>query len=277
MQTSIAQLAALTIYGNAYLLRPGAVAGFYPANSTFQFCESVNFIELHKDGNNWVEEPFAGDPVIWFEALRKHRVDTLRMQYVPSGQTQPADRMLVGFVGGGGRWLIEAKTSGMSDVWEARWQIGDRTRKDRKIWRVTYAMLAKNQPALQPQRLEDLDRQLQDLEQDLVAMEEFARSQKLDNFAELFRRARSRLHSEPPYSDQYHSDLTRPDFLPPVACKLLAACQDAWVFGGMGSWNDQGFDGEIQRRYEELSEKLYQWLNSTIVVAVNSSSYGTFT
>ena len=277
MQTSIAQLAALTIYGNAFLLRPSAVAGFYPANSTFQSCESVNFIEPHKAGNTWVEDAFAGDPLIWFEALRKQGVDTLRMQYASSGQAQPADRMLVGFVGGGGRWLIEAQTSGMSDLWEARWQIGDRTRKDRKIWRVTYAMLARNQPSIQPQGLEDLEKQSQDLEQHLVATEEFARREKLDNFANLFRRARSRLHSEPPYPDQYHSDLIRAEFLPRVACKLLAACQDAWVFGGMGSWNDLGFNRETQTHYEELSEKLYQLLNSSIVVAANSSSYGTFT
>lgn len=99
MQTSIAQVAALTIYGNAFLLRPGAAVGFYPANSTFQHCEYVNFVDLHKDGNNWVEAPFAGDPIAWFEKLRKQGIVTLRMQYGPSGQTQPADRMLVGFVG----------------------------------------------------------------------------------------------------------------------------------------------------------------------------------
>jgi hypothetical protein len=49
------------------------------------------------------------------------------------------------------------------------------------------------------------------------------------------------------------------------------------VFGGMGSWNDQGFDADTQLRYEALSEKLYQLLNRAIVVAANSSSYGTLT
>jgi len=108
-------------------------------------------------------------------------------------------------------------------------------------------------------------------------MEEFARSEKLDNFAELFSRAQSRLHSDPPFSDQYHSDLSPPELLPLAACRLIAACQDAWVFGGMGSWNDQGFDAETQPRYEALSERLYQLLNFAVVTAANSSSYGTFT
>jgi hypothetical protein len=276
MQTSIAQLAALTIYGNAFLLRPNAAADFYPANSTFRFCEYVNFVDLRSDGNRRIEDPFVSDPLAWFEALRNKCIDTLRMQYGPSGQAQHPDRMLVGFVGGG-RWLIESQMSGSSDFWQSRWEVGDRTRQDRKIWRVTYARVATNQPSIQPQVLEDLERLSQDLEQHLVAIEKFARMQKLDNFAILFQRARIRLHSDPPYSNLYHSDLIRTELLPITACRLLAACQDAWVFGGMGSWNDIGFECTTQPRYEELSEKLYRLLNRAIVVAANSSSYGTFT
>jgi len=277
MQTSIAQVAALTIYGNAFLLRPGVAADFYPGNSTFQHCEYVNFVDLRRVGNQWVEEALASDPLAWFESLAKQGVVTLRMQYGPSGQTQPADRVLVGLVGGGGRWLIEAQKPGLSDLWEGRWQVGDRTRNDRKIWSVTYARFARNLPPIQPQGLEDLERLSREFDKHLIAIEEFARAQKLDNFANLFQSARSRLHSAPPYSDQHHSDLTRPEFLPVAACKLLAACQDAWVFGGMGSWNDQGFDAATQPRYEALSEKLYQLLNQAVVVAANSSSYGTLT
>jgi hypothetical protein len=277
MLTSIAQVAALTIYGNAFLLRASAASGFYPGNSTFQGCEYVNFVDLHGEGNQRVEEPFAGDPLTWFDALRKQGINTLRLQYGSSGRTQPADRVLVGFVGGGGRWLLEAQTSGSSDFWEARWQLGDRTREDKKIWRVTYVRFARSQPPIQPEGLEDLERLLRQFDQHLIAIEEFARAHKLANFADLFHSARSRLHTDPPYSDQYHNDLTRPEFLPVAACKLLAACQDAWVFGGMGSWNDQAFDAATQPRYEELSDKLYQLLNRAIVMAANSSAYGTLT
>ena len=277
MQTSIAQIAALTIYGNAFLLRPGAVVDFYPGNSTFQYCEYVRFVDLGNDGGKWIEEPFATDTLAWFEGLHKQGIDTLRMQYGVSGQTQTPDRMLVGFVGGGGRWLIEAQHSGTSDFWEGRWQVGDRARADRKIWRVTYARIAKDQPPIQPQGLESLDKLSQEFEQNLLEVEEFARSQKIDNFADLFKSARARLHSDPPYSDQYHCDLCRPEILPVAACRLLAACQDAWVFGGMGSWNDQTFDAATQPRYDALSENLYQLLNRAVVSAANASSYGTLT
>ena len=277
MQGSIAQLVALVIYGNAYLLRAETSGDFYPSNSTFRFCDFVNFVDLQKEDTKWAELPFASDPLQWFERLRKEGVDTLRMAYGPSGQTHTPDRMLVGFVGGGGRWILEAQRSGLSDFWEARWQVGDRDRADKKIWRVTYARIAQHQPPIQTQGLEDLSRLSEELDRQLTDIGEFAVVQKLDAFAKLFQSARFRLHSKPPYPDLYHNDLIRTEFLPTAACQLLAACQDAWVFGGMGSWNDLGFDAATQPRYEKLSEQLYQLLNRAIVAAANSSAYGTFT
>jgi hypothetical protein len=40
----------------------------------------------------------------------------------------------------------------------------------------------------------------------------------------------------------------------------------------MGAWNDQSFKGEAKALYEQLSENLYQLLNSAIVAAANSSA-----
>jgi hypothetical protein len=52
---------------------------------------------------------------------------------------------------------------------------------------------------------------------------------------------------------------------------MLDAAQSAWVFGGMGSWNDMSFDGEEQREYEEVSEQLFTAVNNAICVATNES------
>jgi hypothetical protein len=52
---------------------------------------------------------------------------------------------------------------------------------------------------------------------------------------------------------------------------MLDAVQTAWVFGGMGSWNDLGFDGEEQRTYDSLSEELCAALNMAVLEVVNSS------
>lgn len=46
----------------------------------------------------------------------------------------------------------------------------------------------------------------------------------------------------------------------------------AWVFGGMGSWDDMGFAGEAQKEYETVSKKLFQTLNEAIAVAASSTA-----
>jgi hypothetical protein len=40
----------------------------------------------------------------------------------------------------------------------------------------------------------------------------------------------------------------------------------------MGSWNDLGFSGEAQARYDRLSEELFQLFNQAIATAANSTA-----
>lgn len=270
MQGTIAQVIALTVYGSAFLNATSELSqGFYPANSTFGFCEYVRFVDLQRNGDKWEEIPYAPDPVAWFERLRHDGAVTLRIISGPSGKNRFADRMLVGFVGGGGRWLIEATGSVSSDYWEGRWQVGEKGRTDRKIWRVTYGRIARDQPSSE-KKTEDLEYLKQKLAQNLSRIAEFARAKHLDSFAKAFESGISRLMSQSPYSDLHHADIAPMHVLPLSAHQLLGAAQNAWVFGGMGSWNDLGFAGEDQARYEELSEQLYQHLNKSIVAAANS-------
>jgi len=70
----------------------------------------------------------------------------------------------------------------------------------------------------------------------------------------------------------YHDDLAPDRALPLAATQILWAAQAAWVFGGMGSWNDLWFEGDDQSLYEQLSEDLYQLLNVAIVIAANTSA-----
>ncbi len=47
--------------------------------------------------------------------------------------------------------------------------------------------------------------------------------------------------------------------------------QKAWVFGGMGSWNDLWFEGEAQGEYDRVSDRLFQTVNEAIRAAANTS------
>ena len=72
----------------------------------------------------------------------------------------------------------------------------------------------------------------------------------------------------------YHKDLAPDGCLPPLAVCLLDACQTAWVFGGMGSWNDMMFGGDAQAEYVRTSERLFLTLGEVIRAAANASCAG---
>lgn len=272
MQGTIAQIVALVVHGNAYLRAPEQAIAFPGDHSTLTFCEFVNFVGLTRSGGNWSETPFAPTPASWLEELRKSGVHAIRMTYMPSGQGQGSttDRMLVGFVGGGGRWLLETTGSNGSDYWESRWEVGDQNRADRKIWRVTYGRIAVDQP-VSPGASSDSRALKQRLAKNLTEISAFAHQHNLEGFAKAFEAGLSNLTSSSPGTGLYHNDLLT-EGMSLTAAQLLSAAQSSWVFGGMGSWNDLGFEGDDQKTYEDLSENLYKLLNESIVFAANSTA-----
>jgi hypothetical protein len=240
-----------------------------------KFCEFVRFVDLARTPTGWSERMVAEDPAAWFGYLKERGFNELRMSYGPSRRTDAtgvADRMLAGFIGGGGRWLVQANRPSGSDAWEARWTVGDRQRADQRIWQVTYGRIAKNRPseAAEPIDLQALRNELRDA---LERIKAFASKQGLDNFAACFANGLEDLAAISPVH-AFHKEFANPSLLPLEAIQLLSAAQSSWVFGGMGSWNDLGFDGEDQATYEALSEALYGTVNRAIVAATNASAAG---
>lgn len=274
MQGTVSQIVALVIEGNA-ALRGVPSRGLGDHHSTMAFCEYVRFVDLARTSGGWSERPIASSPREWFHYLLDREVTALRMAYGPSNDPNVdgkavTDRMLVGFVGGGGRWTVQADRPNGSDHWEGRWTVGDQERQDRRIWQVTYGRIAKNRRS-SPQQEPDLAAARDEFSRALKEIGEFASGQKLDGFAQCFERG---LHDLSATSDfnGYHKEFVDSQLLSLNAIQLLSAAQSAWVFGGMGSWNDLGFSGKTQVRYEQLSETLYQIINQAIVLAANSSA-----
>ena len=180
MQGTIAQIIALTTHGNAFLNGSPRfrLADFYPANITFRFCEYVRFADVTRKGEEWEESAYAADPGEWLARLQRDGVRRLRMIHASSeGEgtgDRPSDRMLVAFVRGGGRWLIEAMKPTGSDYWEGRWDVGDQERDDRNIWRVTYGRIATDQPPAEG-REPDASELRSRLIENLTAIGDFAR------------------------------------------------------------------------------------------------------
>jgi len=270
LQGPIAQAAAVATFCND-ILRGYSRENFWPASTVFKFCKAVRFVALSGEAAKPTESPFAEDPMQWITRLRQEGTTRLHIHAFAHDDPGINDRMSVGFVGGGGRWLIETQQARVSDLWQARWQSLNKDDPDRKIWDVAYFRIDHGRPHI-PLQTRSITALRQDLMMVLSKIEAFAARQKLEHFAGTFRKATGLLSSDHPLSETYHSDLAPTPAIPLEAKQLLAAVQAAWVFGGMGSWNDLGFDGDDQREYDALSGKLFLLINQTLCSAINTTS-----
>jgi hypothetical protein len=153
---------ALITCGNAFFKAPIGrhivISPVFVTHSVFAFCEKAEFVDRRS-------LPLQGERATDLLCLRSTRIARLaqlarlrtegdvslgmsygpRMDYRTSGDQGSANRKRAGFVGGGG-WLIESIGSSSSDHWEGRWQLGDRSRAERKIWSVSHGRIASRQP-----------------------------------------------------------------------------------------------------------------------------------
>ncbi|MES1199233.1 MAG: hypothetical protein ABUS48_04555 [Pseudomonadota bacterium] len=264
MQGNIAQSFALVCVGNAYL-HGRDVSGFWPNASVFRFSKLCDF---------GVDDPaqpasyrvIAADPLAWLASLRPNTTG-LRLHAVPAtpAPTQVPgieERMLVGFVGGGPRWLIEAVGETRSTLWQAFDRLLDRNDSERKIWANTYIPQGETEPQNAPST--PLDLAARDALDTVIA---FA-AKAAPGWDEYFRKARSVWEEGAAPND----DLTTYADIDPMGLRLLAMVQHAWAFGGMGSWNDIGFtEAAQQSEYENVSERLFRALIAAIVAVANST------
>lgn len=267
MQGPIAQALALTAVGNAFL-GGRDIAGFWPDASVFRFSKACEFLKPDATALHGFKS-FAADPVAWFAMSKQEGVHGFRLHAAPRprgpNQTiEMSERMSVGFVGGGPRWLIEAVGPVHSEIWEGFDRLGDRDDPAQKIWLNAYLMQGETVP--QALAHTPVAQAIADLSQVLPEIEALAREEGSPHFAECFERARAALASADAEPGADH-ELVAYAGLAPNSVRLLAAIECAWVFGGMGSWND----GVGDERHEEVSDDLFGVLIDGIVAVANAT------
>lgn len=272
MTGTLHQLITLVTFGNDYLLNNTLPDNFYPSNKTFTFCNKVDFHLFRKISfsSKFSEIIIANDPEKWFEYLKENKCKFLRLYYEPSKNiSSPGDHMLAGFVGGGGSWMIEAVIHDHSIFWVNRWEVTKKDDPKRNIWSVSYAGNAEEQitrnlqPGLEPSKV--------NLRNALSEIKEFSSAQELGNWVTIFDNAEKKLDNAIADNGEYYDDLIPADNYSLPAKQLLFSAASAWVFGGMGSWNDQGFsDNQSNELYDRLSATLYDSIIEAIISAVNS-------
>lgn len=268
----LAQLIALTAYGNEFLKNGNVPADFNSANTTFQFCNKVGFGIIKKTFffSKPVEKPVAENPVKWFEYLKNSGCRNLRLYFEHSkDQSFAKDHKLAGLVGGGGSWLIESVYNGYSIYWANRWEVTNKDAIDNKIWTVNYLTNLAEQPVSNLQI--NINKIKDDLQQTLTEIAAFAFKHDLQNWGELFDKAKSTLQSSLPEENYYNKDIVPLGNYSLSAKQVLFSAAIAWVFGGMGSWNDLGFENtEDDETYDRLSAQLYSDIIKAVIAVVNT-------
>ncbi|OIR12701.1 hypothetical protein GALL_57680 [mine drainage metagenome] len=272
MTGTLAQIIALTAYGNNYFKNDNLPIGFNTDNTTFQFCNKVDFREFHRAFffSKLKEIVVANNPTEWFKYLKADGCKSLRLYFEYSkDQSFAKDHQLAGFVGGGGSWLIEAIYDNFSNYWANKWEVTNQDDVDRKIWTVNYGLTVKQKHISNLQI--DNQKVKNKLRKTLTEIANFAFKQNLQDWGEQFDKAKTILDSQTPNDNYYHKDIIPLANYSLIAKQILFAAGYSWVFGGMGSWNDLAFDNkEDDEVYNKLSEQLYSNINEAIISAINT-------
>lgn len=138
----------------------------------------------------------AQNPDEWAK-FKNSGIQSLWLHYAPSQNADIKDRYSAGFVGGGGRWLIEANYESKSNYWEARWEVGNREKQNKRIWIVTYGRISRNDIKRQF-KPDSLMMVSQKLEQNLKDAKVFTEKHDIKYFGECFDKALKCLYSEEP-------------------------------------------------------------------------------
>lgn len=270
MNGTTLQMVALCCHANA-TVRGRSVPEPLPKSVAFDFCEFVRFVKPKRTLFGRVKDrTFASTPREWLGTLVRDGVVRVRLGCAAGSDPAAADRMLAAFIGGGGTWYLElVRGDGQSDFLVADWQVHNQRAPDGRVWRTTYKQVAG--PSLSASVI-TIAQATSDLKAALDDAAAFAARQQLTNWHANFMSALDAFDASKPARFDNCADLAPPGVLPHDARMLLDACQRAWVFGGMGSWNDLGFDEPHQAEYIRVSEQLYQCIVAGIIAGTNASA-----
>jgi hypothetical protein len=261
----LAQVICLSSHGSSWLAQRtiSVPPSLDTENSTFQF---VGSLEFRLSGGRAASGFRARTVTDWLRQLRDRDVVRLWL-VIPEAKPVTGlgraedEQMLAGFANAG-RWSLAATGGHSAEIWRATWAVGDRAAPDRRIWSVRYEGVHADH--LTPQR-PDVPGARGNLIEALQAARDFAAGQQMDTWPAWFERALAGDRDIP-----YHPDLL-PAGYTNQARQLAAMAVKAWVFGGMGSWDDAyNEDSEVAAEHAAISRNLYSALLRALVASVNS-------
>lgn len=270
MNGPIAQAVSLCLAGNAFL--QGFNDPAYLNNSTFQFCHTVNFIKFTRNILNKIQSNvYAVNPLEWFNKEAQDQIKGYYLLRIPRNNHSMPDWRLTGLIDSDSGWqIIAIKNNNKCQHWSAKWEVFNLQAADRKVWSVNYSLTkTDNNIAC----IRDLNELSNELMENLIKISTFAYKHDFEFFGKRFDNAIETIRTDGQKLYGYHTDLVPRCFTDPRINFLLDACQSAWVFSGMGAWNDLIFKGEEESNYEKLTSDLYNVINTVIEACVINSLF----
>ena len=267
MNGELASLAAIASHGSEWLraASPSPAPDLAISNSCFKFVRALRF-DLGRGGFLRRSRTVEGTAA-WLDALREGGADELLLvEGLPVGGDL-APQFASAFANSGDWGLLSLGTH-HSMFWQVRWEVGAQGAPDNRIWDLRAC--GENVRTARPAAL-GVEHTAGELRTALEEAHAFAsRLDEVSDWAPWFTKALALLDSPTP-EPPYHADML-PNSASIERRQLAAAAIQGWVFGGMGSWNDQwpSDEGE-QREYERVGSALYEAVQGAVVVATNGA------
>lgn len=263
MNGEMAQIIALVAHGNVFL-RGGKVD--LSANSTFQFVSEVKFAR-YKSNQDHQGVEVASSVSDWFAFLRSSKAARLwNIAFAWQRQDLP-EHVAAGF-SGGVPTAIQADLPDGYELWYPLWQTGSQDKH--KPWLVEYrGLMFPYSHALPVQKMSVVKNRLR---QAISQADKFAKhpDSQAGIWVNFFEKSLAILDSPSP-AEPFHMDMLPTTGFSLEARQVLAAAAQSYVFGGMGSWNDMGFEKpDIQEEYGRITKELYEAVKYATVMASNS-------
>jgi len=262
MNGELAQVVTLVAYGNHFLAGNDVDLS---TNSTFQYLSSIKFAR-YKSNKETKGEEVAGSVNEWFAFLRSNRVSRLWNVAYAWHRPEMPEHIAASFASGVPR-AIQADLPDGYELWYPLWQTGGPREKP---WHVEYRGLMFTDSHVYPSLpVEYVKAKLRKAISDAIS---FSRKPEvgIGHWAEIFEKALQCLES-PVTLMPYHPDMLPETGFNLEARQVMAAATQAYVFGGMGSWNDMGFAKKgLNNEYQKTTKELYEAVKLSIVIASNS-------
>lgn len=261
MNGELAELVALIAYGNLALHGQASTEALESSNSTFKFVNHVAF--------SWIEDDRAKEIAVsvndWFHWLRQRDVGRLRLAVKEHAGPLPG-HVAVAFAGAGEWAVLADEKRGAQEYWVSRWSATESG--SARPWSVLHLGRAVREKW--PHELQDIAMASHRLDAALRAAEEVGRLIGVGSWAQWFADAREQLASDRPIA-RFHNDAVPAVGYGLSARRLFAGAVGAWVFGGMGSWNDLYVDDpSLRERYNSVSEALFRALLGSLAAVLDS-------